>query len=124
MGACSTDFVTKNLVRMRPVSRQQSGSSPYLIDVSVGEQKVRIYHHGVLIKEWVASTGKDNSAPLVTIQNRADWFFNENTSRVLGGGYLIKAIIFFHSVPSTGKGDLFSKKRRRWENRFHIGVSA
>jgi len=42
LGACSTDFVTKNLVRMRPVSRQQSGSSPYLIDVSVGEQKVHL----------------------------------------------------------------------------------
>jgi len=27
---------------MRPVSRQQSGSSPYLIDVSVGEQKVHL----------------------------------------------------------------------------------
>lgn len=96
----------------KSVSRQQTGSSPYLIDVSVGEQKVRIYQHGVLIKEWVASTGKDNSTPLghFTIQNRGEWFFSEKYQQGARWWVSFKGNFFFIVFPWTGKGELFPKK--------------
>ncbi len=97
------------------VSRQQSGSSPYLIDVSVGEQKVRIYHHGVLIKEWVASTGKDNSTPLgrFTIQNRGDWFFSEKYQQGARWWVAFKGNYLFHSVPMDREGRLILEEAKK-----------
>lgn len=82
---------------------RQSGSSKYLIDVNVSEQKVRIYENGQLIKEFLSSTGRSNSTPLgdFVIENRGEWFFSEKYQQ--GGKWWVSfkghGVYLFHSLP-------------------------
>lgn len=75
----------------------------YRIDVSISEQKVRIYDNDTLIKEWTVSTGKNNSTPVgdFTIQNRGEWFFSEKYQEGAMWWVSFKdwGIYLFHSVP-------------------------
>jgi len=77
--------------------------SRYRIDVSVSEQKVRIYEDDALVKEWMASTGKDGSTPLghFKIQNRGKWFYSEKYQQGAMWWVSFKdwGVYLFHSVP-------------------------
>jgi lipoprotein-anchoring transpeptidase ErfK/SrfK len=86
----------------RAVEAQYSSVTPmYKIDVSIREQKVRIYDEDRLIKEWIVSTGKNNSTPLgsFTTKNKGDWFFSEKYQQ--GGKWWIafQGNYLFHSIP-------------------------
>jgi len=79
-----------------------SSATKWKIDVSINEQKVRIYSEDELIKEWIASTGENNYTPLgsFTIKQKGEWFFSEKFKQggkwwvaFKGNNYL------FHSVP-------------------------
>ena len=80
-----------------PTSRRGT----YKIDVSISEQKVRVYQGDTLIKEWVVSTGKNNRTPLgrFTTKQKGDWFFSEKYQQ--GGKWWIafQGNYLFHSVP-------------------------
>ncbi len=86
-----------------PPDTSLSPKSIYSIDVSVGEQKVRIFENSNLIKEWVVSTGKNNSTPLgkFKIQNRGDWFFSQKYQQGAMWWVSFKdwGVYLFHSVP-------------------------
>ncbi len=75
----------------------------YRIEVSISEQKVRIYDNDTLIKNWTVSTGENNSTPLgdFTIQNRGEWFFSEKYQEGAMWWVSFKdwGIYLFHSVP-------------------------
>lgn len=77
--------------------------SRYFIDVSVAEQKVRIYDNGAIIKEWTVSTGKEGATPLgnFSIQNRGEWFFSEKYQQGAMWWVSFKdwGVYLFHSVP-------------------------
>jgi len=85
-------------INTNPVPR-----STFLIDVSVSEQKVRIFENQAMIKEWVVSTGENNATPLgrFTIQNRGEWFFSEKYQQGAMWWVSFKdwGIYLFHSVP-------------------------
>lgn len=73
----------------------------YKIDVSISEQKVRVYNGETLVKEWIVSTGVKNCTPLgsFTTQHKGDWFFSEKYQQ--GGKWWIsfQGSYLFHSVP-------------------------
>ncbi|WP_338834722.1 hypothetical protein MHLNE_10340 [Moorella humiferrea] len=76
----------------------------YWIEVSIDEQKTRIYYDGNLIKEWDVSTGtEDKPTPIgvFKIQNRGEWFFSEKYQQ--GGRWWVSfkdwGVYLFHSVP-------------------------
>lgn len=81
----------------------QTDQSKYLIDVSISEQKVRIYENGQKVQEWIASTGENDSTPLgnFVIQNRGEWFFSEKYQQ--GGKWWVSfkgwGNYLFHSIP-------------------------
>ncbi len=86
------------------VSRLVSGSV-YKIDVSVGEQKVRVFHNGTLIKEWVVSTGKNNCTPMgqFTVKNKGKWFFSEKYQQGARWWVSFQGNYLFHSIPMDSK---------------------
>jgi lipoprotein-anchoring transpeptidase ErfK/SrfK len=75
----------------------------FKIDVSIDEQKVRIYRNGSPVKMFTASTGLNNSTPLgnFTIQNRGEWFFSDKYQE--GAEYWVSfkdwGVYLFHTVP-------------------------
>jgi len=75
----------------------------YRIEVSISEQKVRIYDHDTLIKEWIVSTGENDSTPRgdFVIQNRGEWFYSEKYQQGAMWWVSFKdwGIYLFHSVP-------------------------
>ncbi|NLO97468.1 MAG: L,D-transpeptidase family protein [Peptococcaceae bacterium] len=77
--------------------------SEYSIEVIVKDQKVLVYKQGNLIKEFIASTGINNSTPTgdFTIQNRGEWFFSEKYQQ--GAKYWVSfkdwGVYLFHSLP-------------------------
>ncbi len=85
------------------VNNNRPTTQGYLIDVSIGEQKVRIYNNGTVIKEWIVSTGKNGSTPLgsFTIQNRGEWFFSEKYQQGAKWWVSFKdwGVYLFHSIP-------------------------
>jgi hypothetical protein len=97
---------------------EQGGPGPSLsqarIDVSIGEQKARIYDNNVLVKTFVVSTGLNDCTPLGTfsIQNRGEWFYSEKyrsgakwwVSFKGWGEYL------FHSVPMDRNGNIIPEE--------------
>lgn len=95
------------LVNVAPPSNEtgssQAAETGYFIDVSVGEQKVRIYENQQLIKEWITSTGANQSTPLgrFSIQNRGTWFFSEKYQQGAKWWVSFKdwGVYLFHSVP-------------------------
>lgn len=78
------------------------------IDVSIAEQKTRIYSGNDVIYEMVSSTGVDNSTPTgdFTINHRGESFFNpkENMGAKTWVGF-IGTTYLFHSVPTDANGD-------------------
>lgn len=81
----------------------ETTEEPYWIDVDVTEQKVYIMKDNTIIKEMIASTGKEgHETPLgeFEIQNRGTWFFNEKYGQ--GAKYWVSfkdwGIYLFHSV--------------------------
>lgn len=91
---------------------RQSSSSKYAIDVNVSTQKVRIYENGQLLKEWLASTGSNNSTPLgdFVIENRGEWFFSEKYQQ--GGKWWVSfkdhGVYLFHSLPMDRNKNLLA----------------
>lgn len=87
----------------KPDSNNNQPSSNYRIDACIGEQKVRIYENGKVIKEWTVSTGMNNSTPqgTFTIQNRGEWFFSEKYQQgaVWWVSFKDWGVYLFHSVP-------------------------
>jgi len=76
----------------------------YWLEVSVGEQKVRVYQDGALIKEWLASTGtpeKPTPLGVFNIQNRGEWFYNSKYKQ--GAKWWVSfsdwGVYLFHTVP-------------------------
>lgn len=105
-------------VNVSPPSNEEGSSQPaaagYYIDVSIGEQKVRIYENQQLIKEMVASTGTNQSTPLgrFTIQNRGTWFFSEKYQQGAKWWVSFKdwGIYLFHSVPMDREQNIISEE--------------
>ncbi len=99
----SRDQKDKNITVKDPDVKKNQRSSRYRIDVSVAEQKVRIYENDAIVKEWTVSTGKDGSTPLgrFTIQNRGEWFFSEKYQQGAMWWVSFKdwGVYLFHSVP-------------------------
>lgn len=96
------DVNTQHKSVSRAVEGQYSSAVPiYRIDVSIREQKVRIYDKDRLVKEWIVSTGKNNSTPLgsFTTKNKGDWFFSEKYQQ--GGKWwtAFQGNYLFHSIP-------------------------
>lgn len=87
----------------------------YTIDVSISEQKVRIYYGDILIKEWIVSTGKDNCTPLgtFTTQQKGDWFFSEKYQQ--GGKWWVafQGNYLFHSVPMDRNQKIIPEEAER-----------
>jgi lipoprotein-anchoring transpeptidase ErfK/SrfK len=81
--------------------KQYYQAKPFKIDVSIGEQKVRIYKDNDVLQEFTVSTGSDNCTPLgtFTIQTKGEWFFSEKYQQ--GGKWWVrfKGDYLFHSVP-------------------------
>lgn len=73
----------------------------YKIDVSISEQKVRVYYGESLVKEWIVSTGVNNCTPLgnFTTKDKGVWFFSDKYQQ--GGKWWISFLgdYLFHSVP-------------------------
>lgn len=73
----------------------------YKIDVSISEQKVRVYYGETLVKEWIVSTGVNNCTPLgnFTTKDKGVWFFSDKYQQ--GGMWWISFLgdYLFHSVP-------------------------
>lgn len=81
----------------------QPAQPKFLIDVNVSDQKVRIFENDKMIKEWLVSTGQNDSTPLgrFTIQNRGEWFFSEKYQQGAMWWVSFKdwGVYLFHSLP-------------------------
>jgi lipoprotein-anchoring transpeptidase ErfK/SrfK len=93
-----------------------SSATKWKIDVSISEQKVRIYSDDELIKEWMASTGESNCTPLgsFTIKQKGEWFFSEKYKQggkwwvaFKGNNYL------FHSVPMDRRQNIIPEEAEK-----------
>lgn len=90
------------------------GQYKYLIDVNISEQKVRIYEDGQKVKEWIASTGENDSTPLgsFVIQNRGEWFFSEKYRQ--GGKWWVSfknwGEYLFHSIPMDRNQNILAEE--------------
>jgi lipoprotein-anchoring transpeptidase ErfK/SrfK len=75
----------------------------FFIDVSITDQKVRIFKNDKLTKEWTVSTGISNATPLgrFKIQTRGEWFFSEKYQQGAMWWVSFKdwGVYLFHSVP-------------------------
>lgn len=99
-------FVSEALgaeVKYLPSSNLSVNPPNWKIDVSVSEQKVRVYDGDMLVKDWAASTGVNNSTPMGTflLQNRGDWFFSSKYQQGAQWWVSFKdwGTYLFHSVP-------------------------
>ncbi|MGI6661046.1 MAG: L,D-transpeptidase [Bacillota bacterium] len=88
------------------------------IEVSVTEQLVRIMDGDKVIKEMIASTGKEgHETPLGTfeIQNRGTWFFNEKYQQ--GAKYWVSfrdwGLYLFHSVAMDKDGNVIQEEAEK-----------
>ncbi len=75
------------------------------IDVSLGDQRVRVYRGRELVRDMVASTGRPETPTPVgsfRLENRGEWFFSEKYGQ--GGwwwvSFLNRGEYLFHSVPT------------------------
>jgi lipoprotein-anchoring transpeptidase ErfK/SrfK len=110
------DVNTQHKSASRAVEGQYSSAMPiYRIDVSIREQKVRIYDEDRLIKEWIVSTGKNNSTPLgsFTTKNKGDWFFSEKYQQ--GGKWWVafQGNYLFHSIPMDRDQNVISEEAEK-----------
>lgn len=78
-------------------------TTQYQVDVSVSEQKVRVWEGENLVKELVASTGINDSTPLgeFTIHHRGEWFFSEKYQQgaIWWVAFTKNGKYLFHSLP-------------------------
>ncbi|KUK13071.1 MAG: Uncharacterized protein XD51_0087 [Moorella sp. 60_41] len=93
-------------------------STGYWIEVTLAEQRVRIYHDGDLIKDWPASTGtpdKPTPTGVFAIQNRGEWFFSEKYQQ--GGRWWVSfkdwGVYLFHSVPMDRQQNIIEAEAAR-----------
>ncbi len=110
-------FVSEALgaeVKYLPPANLSANPPDWKIDVSIGEQKVRIYDGDTLVKDWTASTGVNNSTPTGTflLQNRGDWFFSSKYQQ--GARYWVSfkdwGTYLFHSVPMDRQGTVIDEE--------------
>ena len=110
-------FVSEALgaqVQYLPPANLSAHPPDWKIDVSVGEQKVRVYDGDILVKDWTASTGVNNSTPTGTflLQNRGDWFFSSKYGQ--GAQYWVSfkdwGTYLFHSVPMDRQGTVIEEE--------------
>lgn len=89
----------------------------YSIDISVNDQKLRIYDENRLIKEWIVSTGKNNSTPLgrFTIQNRGEWFFSDKYQQGAKWWVSFKdwGVYLFHSIPMDKNRNIIADEKKK-----------
>ncbi|MDD2556412.1 MAG: L,D-transpeptidase [Syntrophaceticus sp.] len=97
-----------------PNSRSDSTEPNYSIEVSISEQKVRIFDNDTLVKDWIASTGENNSTPRghFTIQNRGEWFFSEKyqDGAVWWVSFKEWGVYLFHSVPMDRQRNIIEEE--------------
>ena len=95
----------------------QPSQSKWLIDVNVSDQKVRVYENDKMIKEWVVSTGSNDSTPLgrYEIQNRGEWFFSEKYQQGAMWWVSFKdwGIYLFHSVPMDRERNILTDEANK-----------
>ncbi len=110
-------FVSEALgaeVKYLPPANLSANPPDWKIDVSVGEQKVRVYDGDTLVKDWTASTGANNSTPTGTflLQNRGEWFFSSKYQQ--GAQYWVSfkdwGTYLFHSVPMDRQGTVIDEE--------------
>lgn len=84
------------------------------VDVSVSEQKVRVYDGDTLVKDWTASTGANGSTPMGTflLQNRGEWFFNPKYQQGAQWWVSFKdwGTYLFHSIPMDRQGTVIDEE--------------
>jgi len=89
-------------------------NSEYKIDVSLPEQKVRIYKKEILVKEFMVSTGINQSTPTgdFEIQNRGEWFFSERYQQGAKWWVSFKdwGTYLFHSVPMDSNKQIIQEE--------------
>lgn len=99
---------------VEPTDRNDSTEPNYRIEVSIKEQKVRIFDNDNLVKDWIASTGENNSTPRghFTIQNRGEWFFSEKyqDGAVWWVSFKDWGIYLFHSVPMDRQRNIIEEE--------------
>lgn len=85
------------------------------VDVSITQQKVRVFKDGVLLREMVASTGvPEKPTPLgkFKIENRGEWFWSDKYKQ--GGFYWVsfknRGEYLFHSVPTDKQKKLIPEE--------------
>jgi len=82
----------------------QTKTPDYRVEVSIEEQRVRVYRAGELVREMVASTGTpDQPTPTgqFRIQNRGEWFYSNKYRQGARWWVSFKGWgkYLFHSVP-------------------------
>lgn len=99
------------------VDPDQPTQSKFLIDVSVTDQKVRVFENDKMIKEWVVSTGQNDSTPLgrFKIQNRGVWFFSEKYQQGAMWWVSFKdwGIYLFHSLPMDREKNILTEEANK-----------
>jgi lipoprotein-anchoring transpeptidase ErfK/SrfK len=88
----------------QPSSNQNpSVSNKYRVNVSIANQTVQVYQGNTLIKNFLISTGTDNSTPKgdFTIQNRGEWFYSNQYQEGAKWWVSFKGwgTYLFHTVP-------------------------
>ncbi|MGB9887444.1 MAG: L,D-transpeptidase [Moorellales bacterium] len=92
-----------------------SPAPEYRVEVSLAEQRVRIYRDGQLIREMIASTGTpDQPTPTgrFRLQNRGEWFYSEKYQQ--GARWWVSfqgwGRYLFHSVPMDAKQQIIPEE--------------
>lgn len=96
-------------------SNDDDSSSPYAVEVSIAEQRVRVYRHGELIREMVASTGtpdKPTPAGHFRLQNRGEWFYSRKYQQGAKWWVSFKdwGVYLFHSVPMDAQKQIIPEE--------------
>lgn len=89
----------------------------YYLDVSLEEQKLRIYQNGELIKEWIVSTGANDATPTgrFNIQNRGEWFFSNKYQQGAKWWVSFKdwGVYLFHTVPMDSNQNIIEDEAEK-----------
>lgn len=85
------------------------------VEVSLREQRVRVYHERDVMREMIASTGiASNPTPVGSfrLENRGEWFFSEKYLQ--GGWYWVSfkdhGQYLFHSIPTDREKQLIPEE--------------
>lgn len=96
------------------VEVRRGGSPPsYRVEVSLSEQRVRVYRDGELLREMIASTGApDTPTPTgrFRIENRGEWFYSPKYQQ--GAKWWVsfygRGKYLFHSVPMDARQQIIA----------------